>query len=213
MSSDTTDDIGVEQSTALEPATSDDRLNIAVTGELKGIGGSNFDAFNGRPIEQLVGTDWLANGQDREQAATARIAAMAGAAPSDELEGMLAAQMVATHNAAMECYRRAMLPEQTSQARDMNLTQANKLTRSYATLLQTLDKRRGRGQQKVTVEHVYVGEGGQAIIGHVEAGSSGRPRVQHSTLRLGHFDQVSMQSLNESWRVATGGGGKSEDDD
>ena len=30
--------------------------------------------------------------------------------PTDEIEGMLAAQMVAAHNATMECYRRAMLP-------------------------------------------------------------------------------------------------------
>ncbi len=27
----------------------------------------------------------------------------------DELEGMMAAQLLAAHNAAMECYRRAMI--------------------------------------------------------------------------------------------------------
>ena len=44
---------------------------------------------------------------------------------------MLAAQMVAAHNAAMECYRRAMLGEQTFEGRKENLTQANKLSRTY----------------------------------------------------------------------------------
>jgi hypothetical protein len=33
--------------------------------------------------------------------------------PTDELEGMMAAQLIAAHNAAMECYRRAMLGERT----------------------------------------------------------------------------------------------------
>ena len=34
---------------------------------------------------------------------------------------MLAAQLVATHNAAMECYRRAMLDNQTFEGRRENL--------------------------------------------------------------------------------------------
>jgi hypothetical protein len=53
-------------------------------------------------------------------------------------------------------------------ARDSHLNQANKLSRTYATLLESLNKHRGKGQQKVTVEHVHVHQGGQAIVGHVE---------------------------------------------
>jgi len=66
--------------------------------------------------------------------------AMAGIAPRDEVEGMLAAQMVACHSAAMDCYRRAMLPEQTSEGRKMNLNFATKLTRTYALHMEALDK-------------------------------------------------------------------------
>ena len=47
---------------------------------------------------------------------------------------MIAAQMVAAHNAAMECHRRAMLGEQTFEGRRENLNQANKLSRTYTTL-------------------------------------------------------------------------------
>jgi hypothetical protein len=72
-------------------------------------------------------------------------AAMIGIKPSDEIEGMLAAQMVATHNAAMECFRRAMLREQSFEGRRENLTQANKLTRSCAMLLEALNRHRGKG--------------------------------------------------------------------
>src|SRR5213076_505711 len=99
----------------------------------------------------------------------ATVDVLIGIAPKDELEGMVAAQLIACHNASMECYRRAMLAEQTFEARRENLTQANKLSRTYATLLEALNRHRGKGQQKVTVEHVHVHEGGQAIVGNVHS--------------------------------------------
>ena len=51
-----------------------------------------------------------------------------------------------------------------------HLNQANKLSRTYSTLLEALNRHRGKGQQKVTVEHVHVHQGGQAIVGNVERG-------------------------------------------
>ena len=80
---------------------------------------------------------------------------------------MIAAQLLACHNAAMECYRRAVHGEQTFVGRSENLSQANKLSRSFATLLEALNRHRGKGQQKVTVEHVHVHAGGQAVVGMV----------------------------------------------
>src|SRR6202140_1643752 len=100
----------------------------------------------------------------------ATLFALIGIGPRDELEGMIAAQLLAAHNAAMECYRRAMLAAQTFEARRENLGQANKLSRSYAALLDALNRHRGKGQQKVTVEHVHVHQGGQAIVGAVNQG-------------------------------------------
>jgi hypothetical protein len=75
---------------------------------------------------------------------SATVAALVGIGPMDELEGMMAAQLIAAHNAAMECYRRAMLGEQTFEGRRENLSQANKLSRTYATLLEALN-RSGQG--------------------------------------------------------------------
>jgi hypothetical protein len=37
------------------------------------------------------------------------VACRSAIGPKDELEGMMAAQLIAAHNAAMECYRRAMI--------------------------------------------------------------------------------------------------------
>ena len=107
-------------------------------------------------------------GVSEAQVMKAALAAMKGLAPRDELEGMLAAQMVATHTAAMECLRRAMIDGQTREGRDQNLKHAAKLLGVYARQMEALDKHRGKGQQKITVEHVTVNAGGQAIVGNVE---------------------------------------------
>ena len=76
----------------------------------------------------------------------AMLAAMAGIAPRDPVEGMLAAQMVAVHEASMECFRRAALPEQTFAGRELGLKYGDKLARTYAALVETLDRHRGKGQ-------------------------------------------------------------------
>src|SRR5215204_2783332 len=100
--------------------------------------------------------------EERDRQLSATVAAMMSIGPKDELEGMMAAQLVAAHNAAMECYRRAMIGEQSFEGFRENLAQANKLSRTYATLVEALNRHRGKGQLKVTVEHVHVHSGGQA---------------------------------------------------
>jgi hypothetical protein len=77
---------------------------------------------------------------------------------------MMAAQLFASHAAAMDYYRRAMLPGQTDYGREMNLTHVAKLTRANAAQVEALAKHRNKGQQKVIVEHVHVYEGGQAAF-------------------------------------------------
>ena len=103
----------------------------------------------------------------------AMLAAMAGIAPRDPVEGLLAAQMVAVHEASMECFRRAALPEQIFAGRELGLKYGDKLARTYAALVETLDRHRGKGQQVVRVEHVTVQAGGQAIVGTVTQGGGG----------------------------------------
>ncbi len=52
----------------------------------------------------------------------------------------------------------------------VKLKDSTKLTRTFIAQMEALDKHRGKGQQKMTVEHVHVNEGGQAIIGDVKRG-------------------------------------------
>jgi hypothetical protein len=75
----------------------------------------------------------------------------------------------------MECLRRAAKPEQSFEGRERVLKQAQKLMALYAQQMAALDKHRGRGQQRVVVEHVHVHPGGQAIVGTVEASPAARP--------------------------------------
>jgi hypothetical protein len=154
-------------------------------GRLKHIGGSQSDDFNHIIINQACRAVWTAHSDEAANVTEyqATLAAMTGIGPRDELEGMLAAQMVAAHNASMECHRRAMISEQTFEGRKENLNQANKLSRTYTMLLDALNRHRGKGQQKVTVEHVHVAPGGQAIVGTVEAGGgvvNGNQRQPHA---------------------------------
>ncbi len=100
--------------------------------------------------------------------------------PVDGLESMLAMQMVGTHAAALECLRRAMYANQSFEARDMNLKHAEKLMSLYAKQVASLNKHRGKGQQKVTVEHVNVAPGGQAIVGNVAVGASSENGTEDS---------------------------------
>src|SRR5918912_3226397 len=80
-------------------------------GALKDIGGSQSDNWNNTLINQAVNSLWTAHSDEetlsRQCSATAE--ALIGIGPKDELEGMIAAQLIAAHNAAMECYRRGML--------------------------------------------------------------------------------------------------------
>ena len=104
-------------------------------GALKNIGGSLSDHWNTTLAKQTLKALWLEHSDPATQKKqySATVAALIGIGPKDELEGMMAAQLIAAHNAAMECYRRAMIGEQTFEERRENLTQANKLSRTHAT--------------------------------------------------------------------------------
>src|SRR5580692_5787955 len=70
----------------------------------------------------------------------AALAALKAIAPTDEFERMLAAQMVAAHSAAMDCFRRAMLEGATFDGRELNLKHAEKPMATYTRQMEALDK-------------------------------------------------------------------------
>jgi hypothetical protein len=85
---------------------------------------------------------------------------------------MLAAQMGAVHTATMTFARRLAnvdnIPQQDSAERAFN-----KLARTFAAQVSALKEYRSKGQQKMTVQHVTVGDGGRAVIGTINSPGRG----------------------------------------
>ncbi len=83
------------------------------------------------------------------------------------------------------------------EGRSDSLSQANKLSRTHAALLDALNRHRGKGQQKVTVEHVHVHSGGHAIVGNVNGpggGDAAKLGKQSHAQQIGHAPEPPMPS-------------------
>lgn len=67
-------------------------------GRLKALGGSESDHWNNILANQALQSLWAKNSsqEDRDKQLNATLAALAGIGPKDELEGMMAAQLIAT---------------------------------------------------------------------------------------------------------------------
>lgn len=145
-------------------------------GSLRPIGGSGSRVFNGVLANQAIAGLWLPSGlpaDERGRLHHAAVVAMMEFKPADGIEGMMAAQAVGLHSGAIECLRRAMIPEQSGQASDQLRRQGANLSRAFLDVLAALDRKRGKGvRQVVRVERVMVAPGGQAIVGNVQAGAA-----------------------------------------
>src|SRR3954451_20055088 len=133
---------------------------------------------------------------------------LTGIGPRDETEAMLATQMVATHVAAMALLRRLKGVE-TIQQQDSAGNLATKLLRTYAMQVEALQRYRGKGQQKVTVEHVHVHSGGQAIVGTVQGGGVPRQTEEqpHAPRAITHEPGIPMRRADpERGAVPVAGG-------
>ena len=104
------------------------------------------------------------------QTTNASMAAILEIDPQDSAELMLATQMVTVHNLTMEMSRRALLLEQTEDGVNSNINRVTKLMRTYMAQMEALNKYRNKGKQQITVQHVNVNDGGQAVIGDINQG-------------------------------------------
>ncbi len=115
--------------------------------------------LQGHLLDQIVQTfrgTVSSDGAENEATAAAAnktMAILTGIQPQDEIEGMLAVQMIGVHNMAMECMSRAVRTQWVNQQKD-NINGATKLLRTFATQMEVLKKYRTGGQQKIVVEHV-----------------------------------------------------------
>jgi hypothetical protein len=108
-----------------------------------------------------------AHGQDiDERGLNFMLSVIKGIEPRDQLEAMFAAQMAAVHVATMTFARHLAHAEEIVLV-DSAERAFNKLTRTFAMQMEALKRYRAGAEQKVTLQHVSVAEGGQAIVGNV----------------------------------------------
>ena len=131
---------------------------------MESLGTADFDFYDGL-LTQLVNVGTQGKTLD-ERGTNFMLAMVRGIGPKDEIEAMMAAQMAAVHMTTMTFARRLAhvdnIPQQDSAERAFN-----KLARTFAVQVEALKRYRTGGEQKVTVQHVTVNEGGQAIVGSV----------------------------------------------
>jgi hypothetical protein len=173
--------------------------------KLKASMGTTEWSFANKILRELINSACAGSNSKplAEEDVNAAVAAMHGIAPRDEAEAMLAAQMIATHSAAMTVLQRLKGCETITQ-QDSAGNLANKLLRSYAAQLEALARYRGKGQQKVVVEHVHVHPGGQAIVGSVNAtprqGGGGTNEIERQPHAIAHTPRETLPSAIEAHR-------------
>jgi len=100
----------------------------------------------------------------------------------NSLEKMLAHQMAVAHEASLRLMNRALAYEAGARSmREGDSVEACRLTNAAARLMSvfqdgllTLQRLRSGGNQTVTVQHVNVASGAQAVIGNVQTGGAKR---------------------------------------
>lgn len=119
-----------------------------------------------------LASETLTPGPLNAERVNAMIQQMSAFDPADELEGMIALQAVAMHRATMDSARRGLAATRADH-RALYLGQANKCSRTFAALLEQLNRHRGKTTtQRVIVENVNVAAGGQAVVGAVAGGGT-----------------------------------------
>ena len=161
----------------------------AKEGHLKPLAGGNSDEWNRRLNDLAINALPIAHSKNKEAITTAAVAVCRGTmdiAPTDPVEGILIAQLMAANEAALAMYSKAWAqPAEYFQARTKYLQLADKAARTVMMLTERLDHHRGRGQQQITVKHVTTNNvtADQAIIADsVTTGSAARGNLSSPAL-------------------------------
>jgi hypothetical protein len=183
-----------EKGTTISPAHPDQFAGQALL--MDAIGTADLDFYGGL-IEQLASAAWR-KGQIDEHSLNFMLSVVKGIEPKDQVEAMLAAQMAAVHMTTMTFARRLAQVENIPQ-QDSTERAFNKLTRTFATQMEALKRYRTGGEQKVTVQHVSVSDGGQAIVGNVTQAprEAARDKAGSSPPALPNAQQSPMPIVGE----------------
>ena len=175
---------------------------------LKALGGGDDNHWNRRIAYSLFAALPDINPENAKDAGRATLRGLLDIRPTDPTEGMLAAQIVAAHEASMRLRQLAWHPDQSFEAMTKFLELAEKAARTVGILTERLDQHRGRGQQQITVKHVTVNADQALVADSVTAGKMSRSSPARPPGNLLTRDgQKSMEILD---RDLVGMGGKEE---
>jgi len=110
------------------------------------------------------------SGDPTDKAMNIALQNLEGLKPESHLETLLITQMLQVHGAAAACTLSAFADGQTVKGRELHAKLATKFHRTFVAQIEALQKLRGKGGQRVVVEHVTVQAGGQAVVGNVTRG-------------------------------------------
>jgi hypothetical protein len=142
------------------------------------------------------------------------LAVVRGIKANDQLEAMLAIQMAVVHLRMLQSSK-LLNRTDTRQQSDSVMNGLNKLARTYTAQMEALKRYRTGGEQKVTVHHVSVAEGGQAIVGNVTQAVRETVPERHAktTPALSDAQQIAMPIVTEPKRAAIPARRKRNDDE
>src|SRR5262249_36509068 len=116
-------------------------------------------------------------GSPNQLAFNAALAVIDGVRPKDEIEAMLAAHMAVTNIALLELVARTrgaiaghIYQGDGIKRLDVLGNLTNKFMPTYTMQVETLSRKRRKGEQNIKVKHVHVHAGGQAVVGNVNHG-------------------------------------------
>jgi len=126
------------------------------------------------------------------------IAIVSGQRPKNELEAMVVCQMAVTHALTMRSFGNLNRSESIQQ-QDSNALAVARLTKAFASQVDSLAKLRRGGEQRVVVEHVHVYPGGQAIVGSVtHTGGPGALIENQRQPHAANHEQTSTPAAGEA---------------
>lgn len=150
------------------------RIELSYADALKDIFGSEFPEIQSgllRHCLKMLKAEEASDNYPGNDEREFMLSSVAEIKPRDTFERMLTVQLAATHLAIVRSGRWLANSDRVDQVQ-AHYNGYTKLARTYVSQMEALRKHRNGGKQTVTVQHVNVQDGGQAIVGNV--GDRGR---------------------------------------
>jgi uncharacterized membrane-anchored protein YjiN (DUF445 family) len=171
----------------IAPAMAKAELTAKVTELLAQASGVKETRLGAHIVDQVNRTLALWPSADAEETLKTAVELMVEIKPESAMEAMLATQMVGVHHAALSALERAAFQVKSREDLDAATRVSARLMRLFTEQLEAMAKLKGKsGQQKMTVKHVHVHQGGQVVVGQIStaprlAGEGGNEKARKGT--------------------------------